>query len=188
MKNVNNKFETLIRKLNYNQIQLATLDVSKIEAWYKKYMPGVVDELINNGWDLSNDDTWLDNSFCNHTIYWYGHKVTTFVTASLADYNLFTKVINYPKFRKFRKDFKIDVQCAILVHPVIFLGNQDLDTIYLNFDFDKGHCSIDMSHFDEDDNLIDTEEDYNWLLYDSSEEKEWTSEQVSQAYSRSIYH
>lgn len=189
MKNVNTKFENLIRKLNYKQIQMTTLDVAKIEAWCKQRMPLVVDELIAEGWDLSNDDTWLTNTFCDHTIYWYGKKVNVFITPSLTDFNLFNKVINYKKFREFRNVFNIDMQCAILVHPVIFLGFQDLDTIYLNFDFDKGYCAIDMSHFDEEDELDDNvTEEYSWLLYDSSNTDEWDAEQIAKAYSQSIYH
>lgn len=189
MKSITNKFETLIRRLNYSCISFSTLDVSKIENWCRKEMPLVVEELVDNGWDLSKDDTWLTNTFTDYTLDWYDKRVAVFLTSSWQEYKLFSKVINYKKFQEFRKHFNIDMQVCLLVHPVIFLEIEDLDTIYLNFDFDKGYCHIDVSHFDDDDNLEENfDSSWSWLMYDNSSNDEWSVDQVAKAYSESIYY
>lgn len=194
MKSINNKFENLIRKLNYDLVKFTALDVAKLETFYRTQMPGVVEELVEQKWDLSNDDTWLTNVFCDHVLDWYGNKVSVFLTNSWQEYNLFKRVINFPKFQLFREQFGINMQVCLLTHNVIFMRVEDLDTIYLNFDFDKGYCALDISGFDAEDNPLSSEWDYlvaeggqlgteNW----ENTGDEWSVEEVAKAYKQKVY-
>lgn len=198
MKTLDSKFDTLIRKLNYDQIKFTYLDVSKIEEYFKRQMPGVVEELVKQKWDLTNDDTWLTNSFCDHLLRWYGKKISIFLTNSWQDYNLFRKVIEYPKFKKFRKVFGIDMQVCLLTSSVIFLKPEDLDTIHLNFDFSKDWCCLDISGFDSEDNTV--EEEWSYLESEGASQDQlvntnwdeeigdgWSVEEVSRAYKQKVY-
>lgn len=189
MKNVRVKFDTLIRTLNYNCIKLRNgLDVEEIKAWANKRMPLVVQELEDNGWDFSNDDTWLENTFVTHVLDWYGKRVVLFITSSAADYELCKKTLKYKAFKDFRNKFKIDNHAALLLHPVIFMTANDLDDIFTTLDFKKGWSALDFSHFDEDEKLDEAyQEDWGWLSLNDDDDDEWDANQVAKAYSRSIY-
>lgn len=188
MKNVKNKFENLIRGLHYDCIKFITLDVEKIKDWAYINMPLVVEEMRELGWDLTNDTTWLENTFSNHVLEWYDKRIAVFITSSLFEFNLCKKVLNTKVFSKFRETFNLDLHLALLVHPVIFLKAFDLDDIFINFDFLRGWSAIDYSHCDEEGELEDSfSEEWGWLEYNDSDIDEWDANQVAQAYKEEVY-
>lgn len=158
------KFESFIRKLNYPCIRL--LDVSaasyRLETWMREEMPLVVDEIWRNGWDMEDSDTWLDNLFCNHVLSWYNKRIAVFITQRYSDFNLANKVLGYKKFKEFRRKFKIDKQLVLLVHPKVFLRENDLDDIYILMDFSEpnGYLALDYAHCDENGELEPEYESY----------------------------
>lgn len=171
MKTVKSKFDKLIKRLNYANVQLSTIDVTRIRAWCLKHMPKVVEELVSLGWDLEDRDTWLETVFVNTPMQWYGNNIGLYVTSSYTDYVLAKKVIKTPTFKKFRKDFNIDCHAVILFDPLMFIKAEDLDEIYLSFDFDKGYSFLDFSYYDDEDNLIDSvSSDWGWLTAEGNSE------------------
>lgn len=178
MKSIVTKFQTLVRTLNYTQIRIIDLDIYKTRVWMKNKMPMVVDEIATLGWDMSNDDTWSENIFINVFMEWYGKRIALFLTPSLLDYKLASRVLKYPKFKEYRKDFSIDVHAVVLLDPNIFLIPEDLDSLYCSFDFNKGYSFIDFSHYDEEDNLEQSYID-DWEFLQLEEDGiEWSNLQI----------
>lgn len=181
MKNVTTKFQTLVRRLNYSQIRLARVNIERIKTWAKEHMPLVVEELVEKGWDLENDDTWAELMFVNTPLSWYGKNILLYVTPSYTDFKLAQKVLSTKCFARFRADFGIDLHAVVLVDSVIFLVPEDLDSIYCSFDFEKGHSIIDFSHYDDEDQLEEQyAEDWDWLQAES-EEAPWNAFQIVKA-------
>lgn len=190
MKNVNSKFESLIRGLHYNQIKLSYIDVEKIKQWAYTYknMPLVVQEIEELGWDLTDDRTWLENTFSNHVLNWYNKKICVFITTSLFEFNLCSKILKTSTFKNFRSVFNIDNHLNLLVHPVIFIEPDNLDDIYITLDFTKGYTCIDYSHCDEDGKIDEPYLDnWGWLEYTEADSEEWDADQVMLAYGKEVY-
>lgn len=182
--NVLSKFEKLVRRLNYNKIKLVDISIHKIQDWCYIHLPDIVSQLETLNWDLSREETWTETVFINFCLKWYDKNVALYITTSLIDFNLANKVIKTKKFFKFRKALNIDAQCIVLVDPTIFLEMEDLDTIYIALDFNKGYSGIDLSHYDEEDNLEnELKEKWGWLEH---EEDVWKDTQSMQAYSKKI--
>jgi hypothetical protein len=178
------KFQRLIRKLNYSKIRLVDFNVFDIRDWCMRHMPQVVDQLEELNWDLSAEHTWTEAVFVNTAIKWYDKNVAVYITSSLLDYNLANKVIATTKFKCFRQRFFIDAQCIVLVDPTIFLEPEDLDLIYMAFDFEKGYSGVDLSHYDEEDNLdLDVQPEWGWL---EEEDEYWDSSQTERAYNQKV--
>lgn len=188
MKSVKAKFESLIRTLNYDCVKLLNINAYKLEQWAIKTIPEVVKEIKDNGWDLTNDDTWLENTFTTNVLQWYGKRIAVFTTASEYEFRLCQKAISSKEFRNLRETLNFDCHLALLVHPVIFLEPTDLDDIFVSLDFDRGWSAIDYSHFDDEENLDDAyRPDWGWLEYNEESDYEWTTDQVVQAYNETIY-
>lgn len=186
MKNVKSKFENLIRSLQYDCIKLTSIDVEEIKEWSYANMPLVIEEMVLLGWDLTDDTTWLENTFSNHVLTWYDKRIAVFVTPSLYDFNLCQRVLRTKTFANFREHFKLDLHLALLVHPVIFIKPYDLDDIFVNFDFEKGWSVIDYSHCDEEGELEPSyQEEWGWLEYGDADE--WDATQVAKAYKEEVY-
>lgn len=177
------KFHQLIRRVNYSQIKLFDINTPKIQEWCKENMPLVVKELIQFGWDLTSDDTWLETMFLNTGIKWYDYYVGLYVTSSMLDFKLANRLLKTKCFSKFRKDFGLDVHHILLLDNTIFLEPNDLDNVYLSMDFEKGYSSLDYSHFDENDELEEFYvEDWGWLTYDEDIDEGWSVLQLKQVY------
>lgn len=179
-KNILAKFEYLVRKLNYSQIQLKTLDPVQIETWARETMPLVVKELKDLNWNLKDEKTWTEVVLSNALIDWYGRKVCLYITTSYLDFKLAQKIFKTRCFANYRKSFGIDAHSVVMVDPVIFLTPESLDSIYCSLDFDKGWSVLDFSHYDEEDNLEDEfEEEFGWLGDETTKEEmddepDWT--------------
>lgn len=169
------KFENLIRTLNYNQLKLGVLNVEEIKAFSIKEMPLVIDQLDPLGWDLSKDSTWTETVFLNVKMSWYGKNVGLYLTPSIIDFNKGSQVVATKCFSRLRTRLGLDCHAIVLLDPTIFLELEDLDLIYLSFDFDRGYSSIDFSHYNEDEDLEDQYKDeWGWLV--SNEETDYLRE------------
>jgi len=169
------KFQKLIRILNYSKIQLLELDPYKIKDWCALEMPGVVQELKDLDWDLTKIDTWFETVFLNTALTWYDKRIGLYITPSILDFNLGSKLIKTRKFKQLRTHLNLAAHSIVLIDPTIFLTAEDLDAIYLNIDFTKGTGSIDYSHYTEDELDLPYKEEWGWL---EEEELEWTTIQV----------
>lgn len=188
MKNIKTKFENLVRNLEYNCIKLLNIDVEKVKEWSYFNMPLVVKEMEDLGWDLSNDTTWLENTFSNHLLSWYDKRIAVFITTSDFEFNLSKKVLNTKVFADFRRTFNLDMHLDLLVHPVIFLKPYDLDDLFVSFNFSRGWSAIDYSHCDEEGTIDEAYvEEWGWLEYEDSDLDEWDAEQVAKAYKEEVY-
>ena len=140
-------------------------------------MPDVFKQLAPLGWNIADKYTYSENVFVSHYLKWYNYKILVFLTDSASDYRLAKSVINTKKFKELRKEVGADLHLNLLVHPVIFMVAEDLDTLYCNFDFDLGYTSIDFSHFDENDCLdSDFISEWKWLEADDKGD-EWSEYQ-----------
>lgn len=183
MKSLQSKFENLVRNLNYSKLQIARINAESVKRFCIQEMPEVVSQLEDLRWTLSDDKTWLETVFVNVCMHWYDKRIALYITSSAVDFNLAKKVFSTRTFAKFRAKFKLDAHAAVLINPVIFLEAEDLDSIYINFDFDKGYSAIDFSHYDENDVLEETyENDWGWLENTDEEAPEWTHLQLIKAF------
>lgn len=183
MKNIVDKFHTLIRRLRYSQLRLYDLNAARIEEWCKENMPLVVEELKDLEWDLSVDETWYETVFINTTVHWFGKRIALYITSSAADFRLASRLFKTKAFAKLRKDFNFDTHAVVLLDTTIFLQPEDLDSIYLSFDFDKKYSSLDFSHYDEDDNIEEAYiPEWGWLTFDENTSEGWSVIQIEQAY------
>jgi hypothetical protein len=151
---VQQRFRRLIKKLNYNQIQLENINVNELVTFLRTYMPKVVAQLEPLGWDLSQDDTWLETAFITSLTTFYGKRVLVFITDSYSDYKLVERVFESPIMRKLWKQFNIDAHTAVLVDSSIFIEPEQLDDIYINLDFECKWSLLDLSGYDENDELL----------------------------------
>jgi hypothetical protein len=181
MKNAETRFKELIRKLKYSQIQLFDVNATKIQYWCKKYIPEIYNQLEPLEWNLTKDSTWFETVLTNTFVMMYTFKVGLYITYSYTDWLLAEKVFATKAFAKFRKDFNLDYQVAVLLNPYIFIKAEELDLICLNL----SSYAIDLSHFNEVDELDeDVKEEYSFLEYsliskdDILEYEEWTPDQI----------
>ena len=174
MKKYRQKFNTLIRRLNYSQIQLAPTPYRKLMLFFPETLPKVYEQLEPLGWDMTDKNTFSENLFISHIINWYGKRVAIFLTDSANDYRLAKSVLNSKEFRQLREEINVDIHVNILIHPVIFMVAEDLDTLYCSFDWDKGYTNIDFSHFDENDDLDEGFiSEWRWLEA-TENDQEWS--------------
>lgn len=148
------KLQKLINRLNYNQLSLIDINVNQLVPWLRLNMPEVVAQLEPLGWDLSDDRTWYETAFISHVIRWYGNNVAIFITDSYLDYQLSQQVLACPIMEKFREAFNLQAHTSVLVDSTMFIEMDDLDSIYINLDFNKRYSSIDLSGYDENDELL----------------------------------
>jgi hypothetical protein len=173
----------MVRRLNYNQIKLVGINAEHVKQWSCEKMPLVIEQLEPLGWDLSKDTTWTETVFVSTVLDWYGNRIALFLTPSYTDFDLAKSVIKTKCFADFRKEFKIDVHATVLINPVIFLIPEDLDSLYVNFDFNKGYSAIDFSHFDDEDELEESYvEEWGWLQAEDSDAIEWSGYQIKQIF------
>lgn len=169
MKNVRLKFERLIQRLNYSKIKITSINVTDLRKWCYANIPGVVKELKDLGHDLDDRDTWLETMFINCPMKWYDKTILLYVTSSYAAYFKAQQILKTKKFRQFRKDFNIDCHAAVLMDPIIFIKDYNLDDIYLSFDFDKGYSILDYSYYDEQGNLTEeVKEEWGWITNENT--------------------
>lgn len=182
MRSLSAKFQTLVRQLNYSQIQLSDVNVERIKVWAKTHMPLVVEELVERNWNLDADETWTELMFINNPLSWYGQRIFLYLTASYTDYKLAQKVLATKCFAQFRQDFGIDLHATILLDPVIFLVAEDLDALYCSFDFSKGYSVVDFSHYDDETDLLEENyvSDWDWLQAEA-EDLQWNTLQTIKA-------
>lgn len=193
MKNVSEKFKQLVRKLNYNQICLFDIDASRIKNWSLENIPKITNQLEELGWNLDKDETWEETVFVNNTVSWYNKRISLYITSSYLDFKLASSVIDSIEFKKLRKDFKLDYHTIVLVDPIMFLTEEDLDIIYTSFDnfsTKKDYGYIDLSHYDDKEQL---EEDYisewGWLEAEAvnGEYVQWDEAEVNTIYTNDYY-
>ena len=193
MKNVSEKFKQLVRKLNYNQICLFDIDSLRLKHWSLENIPIIANQLEELGWKLDKDETWEELVFINNTLSWYNKRISLYVTSSYLDFKLASSVLDSIEFKKLRNDFKLDYHAVVLVDPIIFLKEEDLDIIYSSLDIFsniKGYGSLDLSHYDDKEEL---EEDYSsewgWLEAEvvEGEYTQWDKEEVNTIYRNDDY-
>jgi len=167
MQKVETKFKKLIQQLDYSKVKLSHINLTEMRAWCYKHMPSVVEELVDLGWDIEDRDTWLEVMFINFCLTWYGKNILLYVTNSYVTYLKAKEVLQTKTFEKFVKEFNIDCHSVILVDSVIFLKEENLDDIFLSFDFNKKHSFLDFSFYDEDGNILEeAKEEWGWLAED----------------------
>lgn len=157
MKNLKliNKFETMIRRLDYPNIMLTTPPYSKIKDFAKQHMTKELSQMNSSGWDLHNIDTYLELVYINTSLLWYQKRVAVYLTPSYVDYKQSMEVIDSELFQRFRNVVGFDYHVVILLSPIIFLEPEELDDIWVAIDKNKGTAVIDMSGFIEDEDGLD---------------------------------
>jgi hypothetical protein len=168
------KFEQLIRQHKDPEITFRnTPNGDNLARWVRAQMPGVVDELIDLGWNLQNEDTWLETVFVSHYVKWYGRNVAVFVTSSFYDYMLAERFLSTKTGALFRKQFNIDYHLSLLLHDYAFIEPSELDDIFLFMSPEQSWGLLDMSHVDD--------EKFSgfWAFLDEEEGgNDWTHEQL----------
>jgi hypothetical protein len=145
-------------------------------------MPLVVNELSARGWNLESEDTWLENTFITNVMYWYGKRVSVFITDRYSDWLLAQKFLNSSVSSDFRHHFGIDYQLSLLLHNHLFIDTDELADIYSFMDFTEGWGLLDLSHVDDEDNVSSAYlEEWAWLDAEQDDD-EWSPTQVSRVY------
>lgn len=182
MKDVKVRFRNLISNLKYNQISLEThkLNVTgQLIPWMRKKMLPVVEQLEPRGWDVTDDNTWLNTMFISEVLTWYGKRVAVFITDSYVEYKTSKQLFTSPIMPGFWKQFGIDAHVAVLVDTTMFISAENLDDIYINIDWKSIYSLIDLSGYDDDDNLLPhLTESWGFLEDDCDAEgefQEWSS-------------
>jgi hypothetical protein len=181
MKSVKVRFREMVANLSYNQVKLATHSVNvsgQLIPWMHKRIPSVVEQLEPLGWDLSDDTTWLNTMYITEILEWYGRKVAVFITDSFTEYKGSRILYETAAMRGFWKHFGIDAHVTVLVDTTMFMTPENLDDIYSSLDWDKVYSFIDISGYDDDDNLLPHLEDRWGFLQDVPDAQgnatEWT--------------
>lgn len=162
MKSVKVRFREMVANLGYNQVKLTTHSVNvsgQLIPWMHKYIPSVVEQLEPLGWDLSDDVTWLNTMYITEMLEWYGRKVAVFITDSFTEYKGSRNLYETPAMRNFWSRFGIDAHVTVLVDTTMFMTAENLDDIYSSLDWSKIYSFIDISGYDDDDNLLPHLED-----------------------------
>lgn len=179
MIHVKDKFTKLIRKLQYSSISLGNINVNALIPWMRQHMPLVVDQLEPLGWDLTDDDTWLETMFISTIVNWYGNKVAVFITDSFLDYKISRQLLTSNIIKKFWDKFEISAHISILVDNTIFIESEDLDDLYSSIDWKNRYSFIDISGYDENDVLLPhLQRDWGFLENfpnDQGEYTDWSS-------------
>ena len=173
------KFERIVRCVQYNQIQVKSLNIPKIKSWAEANLKSEVNQLTNSGWNLDSDNTWQELVFSNSLIDWYGNAINLYVTSYYTDYLLASRVISSKLFKGFRSTLGIHNHVCLLLDPIILLEPDDLDTIYENLDAEKGFTILNLSHYNDQEALkSEYTDEWGWLESDSDTSL-WTADQLS---------
>jgi hypothetical protein len=172
-KSAKHRLEALVTKLRYQHIQLSEININQLVPWMRKNMPKVVEQLEPLGWDLSCDDTWLETMFISRVIKWYGKNIAVFITESYTDYKLSEELLSSPIMQDFWSKFNIASHTSVLVDSTMFIEEEALDDIYINLSFDKKqpYSLLDLSGYDENDDLLPHLQDrWDFLTYEYTDE------------------
>lgn len=134
----------------------------KLENWVKINMPKVYQELYDLGWNLNDEETWLETVFVGIIL---SDKLTNirtgiYLTNSLQDYQRVKKILNTKAFQKFRQDFKLHNQVIILTCAVSFLSKDDLRSILSELENNYSVYFYDLDPYNDDDELLDDSLEY----------------------------
>ncbi len=134
----------------------------KLEHWVKLNMPKVYQELYDLGWNLNDEDTWLETVFLGIIISEKSTNIRTglYLTNSLQDYNKIKKVINTKTFQKFRNYFNLHNQLIILTCAVSFLSKDDLRSILSELSNQYQAYFYDLDPYNDEDDLEDEALEY----------------------------
>jgi hypothetical protein len=155
MARIVDKFNSAALACGDPDLLVRELNPLKVAEFVRTQMPGVYKELIELGWDLNLEDTWLKTVFVNTVLKWYGKKVAVNVTSSYAEYVTAKNLICTKTWGNFRRYLGIDCQVNLLIDPNIFLSLVSLDDIYYAVE-GKKYISMDLSYRDDTtDSVID---------------------------------
>lgn len=177
MKDVKTRFREMISNLNYSQIRLSTHTLNiggQVIPWMRSNMLPVVEQLEPLGWDLSEDKTWLNTMFITEILEWYGKKVAVFITDSFLEYQAPRELYKSSTMKGFWDVFGIDAHVSVLVDTTMFMTPENLDDIHVAMDLEKVYSFIDLSGYDDDDNLLEHLEPA-WGFLSADNEEEWSS-------------
>jgi hypothetical protein len=175
-KSVKLRFEALITKLNYPQIKLTEININQLIPWMRQNMPKVIEQLEPLGWDLSDEQTWLETMFISRVINWYGKNIAVFITDSYYAHQLSEELLSSPIMLDFWSKFNIASHTSVLVDSTMFIEMEALDDIYINLDFNPKHpySLLDLSGYDEEDDLLPHLQDkWDFLTYEATEQGEY---------------
>lgn len=180
MNKVVNKFKGLIRQLNYNQIKVVDTNTPLIKNWCISNIPKIVNQLEPLGWNLSKDETWEETILTNAFINWYGENIGVFVTSSFCDYRLAYSCYKSLEFKNLRDALNLKQQAVVLVDSTMFIEVNELDVLYENFNFKKGYSKLDLSHYDNKENIIPSHiSEWSWLQSVEEDDIIWSIEQYN---------
>lgn len=159
------RVSSLIHQLNYSQIRLKRLDIDKVRNWCYVNLPKAVEKFKRDQFDLNEATTWEEIAAYNTILQIYGRKVAIYFTFGWLDYQAVKEFIQSKKGAKFRKDFGLDHHSAILLSPTTFFSAESLDEFWVSFDLKggKGYNFLDYSHYNDDEDMDSTDEQYQWL-------------------------
>lgn len=159
------RVSSLIHQLNYSQIRLKRLDIDKVRNWCYVNLPKAVEKFKRDQFDLNEATTWEEIAAYNTILQIYGRKVAIYFTFGWLDYQAVKEFIQSKKGAKFRQEFGLDHHSAILLSPTTFFSAESLDEFWVSFDIKggKGYNFLDYSHYNDDEDMDSTDEQYQWL-------------------------
>lgn len=176
---IRDRFRNLVINLRYSQIRIAThhFPVSRLVSWMQRHMQPIVEQLETE-WDMSDERTWMENVFISHVIAWHDKKIAIFITNSYQDYRLSRTFYESRVSESFWREFGLHAHISVLVDSHIFIEPEGLDDIYAAIDWDKKYSLLDMSGYDDEENLLPHLKE-RWgflesLLEDDGTYQEWS--------------